>query len=65
MSAKKRTSVLLDETLLKKARKTLQAGSNTEAITKALRQALINKEIEASLRDLIRKGRGRFVDVYR
>jgi len=65
MSAKKRTSVLLDETLLKKARKTLKAGSNTEAITKALRQALINKEIEASLRDLIRKGRGRFVDVYR
>ena len=65
MAVKKRTSVLLDETLLKKARKTLKASSNTEAITKALRQALINKEIEASLKDLIRKGRGRFVDVYR
>lgn len=65
MAIKKRTSVLLDETLLKKARKTLKASSNTEAITKALRQALINKEIEASLKDLIRKGRGHFVDVYR
>ncbi|OGP22891.1 MAG: hypothetical protein A2038_02085 [Deltaproteobacteria bacterium GWA2_57_13] len=65
MAVKKRTSVLLDETLLKKARKTLKASSNTEAITKALRQALINKEIEASLKDLIRKGRGHFVDVYR
>lgn len=62
---KKRTSVLLDETLLKKARKTLKASTNTEAITKALREALLNKEIEATLRDLIYKGRGRFVDVYR
>ncbi len=65
MPTKKRTSVLLDEVLLRKARKTLKASTNTEAITKALREALMNKEIEATLRDLIRKGRGRFVDVYR
>jgi hypothetical protein len=65
MATKKRTSVLLDEALLKKARKTLKASTNTEAITKALQEALINKEIEAALEDLIRKGRGRFVDVYR
>jgi hypothetical protein len=65
MASKRRTSVLLDEKLLRKARKTLKASSNTEAITKALEEALTNKEIEASLRELIRKGRGRFVDVYR
>ena len=65
MATKKRTSVLLDETLLKKARKTFKASTNTEVITKALQQALVNKEIEATLRDLIRKGRGRFVNVYR
>jgi hypothetical protein len=65
MGAKKRTSILLDETLLKKARKTFKASTNTEVITKALEQAIINREIEATLQDLIYKGRGRFVDVYR
>ena len=65
MASKRRTSVLLDEKLLRKARKTLKASSNTEAITKALEEALTNKEIEASLKELIHKGRGRFVDVYR
>ena len=65
MSAKRRTSILLDEVLLRRARRTLRASTNTEAITKALRETLINKEVEATLRDLIRKGRGRFVDVYR
>lgn len=62
---KKRTSVLIDEGLLKRARKVLRASTNTDAITKALQEVLANKEIEAALRDLIRKGRGRFVDVYR
>ena len=65
MATKKRTSIFLDETLLKKARKIFKASTNTEVITKALQQALINKEIEATLKDLIHKGRGRFVDVYR
>ena len=65
MPSKKRTSILLDETLLRKARKTLKASTNTEVITKALQQALLNKDIEATLKDLIHKGRGRFVDVYR
>ena len=65
MAAKKRTSVLVDATLLKRARKTLQASSNTEAIVKAFEEAVLNKEIAASLRELFRKGRGRFVDVYR
>ncbi len=65
MGNKKRTSVLLNEELLRRARKSLKASSNTDAITKALRAAVTNKEIEAALKDLIRKGRGRFVDVYR
>jgi hypothetical protein len=65
MATKRRTSVLLNEQLLRKARKTLKASSNTETITKALRETVINKELEAALKNLIRKGRGRFVDVYR
>jgi len=65
MSTKKRTSILVDETLLREARKRLKVSSNTEAITKALQQTLVNKEIETALRKLVRKGRGRFVDVYR
>ena len=64
MATEKRTSVLLSEKLLRKARKTLKASSNTEAVTKALQESLANREIQASLRDLIRRGRGRFVDVY-
>ena len=65
MANRRRTSVLLDENLLKKARKALKASTNSEAITKALEGALINEEIQAALKELIHKGRGRFVDVYR
>lgn len=64
MATKKRTSVLLNDELLRKARKTLKASSNAEAVTKALQETLTNREIEASLKDLLRKGRGRFVDIY-
>jgi hypothetical protein len=64
MATEKRATVLLSEKLLRKARKTLKASSNTEAVTKALQETLANREIQASLKDLIRKGRGRFVDVY-
>lgn len=65
MATKKRTSVLLNKELLRRARKSLKASSNTEAITRALRETVTNKEIEAALKNLIRKGRGLFVDVYR
>ena len=40
-------------------------GGAPDAIARALQETLINREVEATLRDLIRKGRGRFVDVYR
>jgi hypothetical protein len=65
MATKRRTSVLLDEALLRQARKTLKAATRTETIARALQEVVRNKEIEAALTDLIRKGRGRFVDVYR
>lgn len=65
MPIKKRTSVLLDGNLLKKARKNLKTSTNTEAITRALQEAVRTREIQATLRDLIRKGRGRFVDIPR
>ena len=65
MATKRRTSVLFNDALLKKARRALRASSNTEAITRALDDAVANREIERSLRALIRHGRGRFVDVYK
>lgn len=65
MGTKRRTSVFVDENLLKKARRILKASTNTEAITRSLQKALLDKEIEGALARLIRKGRGRFVDVYR
>ncbi len=64
MAANKRTSVRLSEKLLRRARKTLKVSTNEDAVTKALQESLLNREIHASLKDLLRKGRGRFVDVY-
>jgi len=64
MAGDKRTTVRLSEKLLRKARKTLRVSTNEDAVTKALHESLINREIHAALKDLIRKGRGRFVDVY-
>jgi hypothetical protein len=64
MAIKRRTSLLVDDTLLRKARKVLHVTTNSEAITRALEEVVANKEVEAALKDLIRKGRGRFIDVY-
>ena len=64
MAADKRTTVRLSEKLLRKARKTLRASTNEDAVNKALHESLINRQIHSTLKDLIRKGRGRFVDVY-
>jgi hypothetical protein len=65
MATKKRTSVLLDKALLKRARRALRTSNNTQAIAQALTEAVINREIDTTLTALLRKGRGRFVDVYR
>ena len=64
MTMKRRTSLLVEDALLQKARKVLKATTNSEAITRALEEVVANKEVEVALRELIRKGRGRFVDVY-
>ncbi len=64
MTTKRRTSLLVDEALLQKARKLLRVTTYSETITRALEEVVINKEAEGALRDLLRKGRGRFVDVY-
>ena len=63
-ASKKLTTVAVREDLVKKARKKLKASSNSDAVTKALHETLANREIQATLKQLIRKGRGRFVDVY-
>lgn len=65
MAIKRRTSILVDKALLQRARKSLKASTNTEAITRALREVVTNKEVEAALIELIQKGRGRFMDVYK
>jgi hypothetical protein len=65
MATKKRTGVLLNKALLKKARKTLRAANTPQAIEQALTEAVMNREIGTTLSVLLRKGRGRFADVYR
>ncbi len=62
---KKRTSVLIEESLLRRARGALKTASNTEAIAEALRVAVENAEIAKRTEDLLKRGRGRFIDVYR
>ena len=64
MATKRRTSLLIDEALLRKARRALQTPTNSEAVTRALEEAVANREVETSLKELLRKGRGQFVDVY-
>jgi Arc/MetJ family transcription regulator len=65
MGGKRRTSILVDDSLLRRARRALRAPSNSEAIARALEVVVANLEVERTLDDLIRKGRGRFVEVGR
>ena len=64
MAQKRRTSLLVDHMLLEKARKALKTSTNSETITRALEEIVVNQEIEFSLKELVHKGRGRFSDVY-
>jgi len=64
MTAKRRTNLLIDDALLRKARKALHTPTDSETVTRALEEAVVNREVETSLKALLRKGRGRFVDVY-
>ncbi len=60
MATKKRTSVLLDKALLNKARRVFRVSSDQEAITRALAEAVSNREIDTALTTLLREGHGRF-----
>jgi hypothetical protein len=64
VATKRRTSLLIDEALLRRARKVLHAPTNSKTITRALEEVVANKDVETSLKELLRKGRGRIVDVY-
>ncbi len=64
MATKRPTSLLIDGDLLQKARKVLHASTDSEAVSRALEEVVANKDIETSLKELLRKGRRRFVDVY-
>jgi hypothetical protein len=55
VATKKRTSVLLDRSLLKRARKALRAANNTQAIEQALTEAVTNRKIDTTLSVLLRK----------
>ena len=63
-SGSRKRSLRVDERLLRKARRALRTASDSEAVTRALEEAVANREIEASLLKLLREGRGHFVDVY-
>ncbi len=62
---KRRTSILIEESLLRRARGALKTASNTEAIVEALRVAVENAQIAKRTEDLLKKGRGKFIDVWR
>jgi len=64
MATKRRTNLLVDDVLLRKVRRVLHASTNSEAVARALEEVVANREVETSLKELIRKGRGRLVDVY-
>lgn len=55
MNAKRRTSLLIDDALMRKARKALHAPTNSEAVTRALEEAVANKDVETSLKALLRR----------
>ena len=63
MTKKKPTRIPLEETDLKRAKKVLRTHTKTKANIKASKEALIEQEIRTTLEVLIRKGRGRFVEV--
>jgi hypothetical protein len=53
----------LDSVLIERARRVLDAKTDTEAIQRALQQTVENREIEEALDRLLREGR--FRTVYR
>jgi Arc/MetJ family transcription regulator len=62
-SAARKKTYNLDEELIGKARRALDAKTDTETIQRALRKAVDDAELEAALDRLLREGR--FRSVYR
>jgi Arc/MetJ family transcription regulator len=62
-STTKKKTYNLNEDLIERARRILDAKTETEAIRKALEKAIENRQVEESLDRLLRKGR--FRTVYR
>ena len=63
MSTAKSIRPSVDASLVRRARRALNAPSDTVAVRQALEEAIANREIEATLKALIRRGRHHFVDL--
>lgn len=63
MSTSKNTRPSVDARLVRRARRALNAPSDAVAVRRALEEAIANRQIEATLKALIRRGRHHFVDL--
>lgn len=63
MRGARRTQLTVDVDLLQRARRVLKRPSPAEVVEQALTEAIANREIEAALKRLIRRGRGHFADL--
>jgi hypothetical protein len=59
MGARKKKTYNLDESLIERARRALEARTDTDAITRALQRTVDEREIEDRLEELLRAGRFR------
>ena len=59
----RRAQLTVDVDLLQRARRALKRPSPTEVVEQALAEAIANREIEAALKRLIRRGRGHFANL--
>jgi len=63
MSTSKNSRPSVDARLVRRARRALNAPSDAVAVRRALEEAIANRQIEAALKALIRRGRHHFVDL--
>ena len=63
MSTSKNIRPSVDAGLVRRARRALNAPSDALAVRQALEEAIANREVEATLKALIRRGRHHFVDL--
>ncbi len=58
-----RAQLRVNSELLRRARRMLKSPSDKDAAEQALAEAIANREVEAALKHLVRRGRGHFVDL--